>query len=261
MGHAAALVVDLGATQVFHAHLFARHGLYDLGAGDKHVAGLVDHKDKVGDGRAVDRAAGAGPHDDRYLGDDARGQGVAGENLAIGPQRVHAFLDARAARVIDADHRGAVLQGQVQDLAHFGAVDIADRAALNGKVLGKDIDRAPVDCAPACDHALRREFVGAAGGKGVQFVKAARVEQQVDALASGQFAFVVLALDARDATAQAGGLFHFQKSVCRITRIGLHSCPPKRVCPMCEWCVPESLSWGHGYIDLCDVVVDCFCLM
>ena len=43
-------------------YILACHSLDDLWPGDEHV-GALNHEDEVGQGRGVDRAAGAGPHD------------------------------------------------------------------------------------------------------------------------------------------------------------------------------------------------------
>ena len=84
------------SAEVFESHHFVGDRLDDLGSGDEHVRGLVHHDDEVRDGGAIDRATGAGAHDDRNLWDDAAGTDVAEENLCIGPKRCHAFLNASA---------------------------------------------------------------------------------------------------------------------------------------------------------------------
>ena len=63
--------------------LLVRHRLDHVGAGDEHVARPLDHDREVGDGRGVDRAAGAGPEDRGDLRDDAGGEGVAQEDVGV----------------------------------------------------------------------------------------------------------------------------------------------------------------------------------
>lgn len=53
--------VGVGATEVFHGDVFAGDGLDDVGAGDEHLAGLVDHHHEVGQGGGVDVTTGSGP--------------------------------------------------------------------------------------------------------------------------------------------------------------------------------------------------------
>ena len=92
-------------------------------------------------------------------------------------------------------------------------VRLRERAAEHGEVLGEQINRAAVDRAPAGDDAvagdlglLHAEVVGAVLDEHVELLERALVEQQFDALARGQFAALVLGLDARLAAAETGVL-------------------------------------------------------
>jgi hypothetical protein len=74
-----------------------------------------------------------------------------------------------------------------------------ERAAKDGEILGKNIDQASVDRAPAghdrVAHELlfvQPEIVGAVLDEGIHFAEGAFIEQQVDALAGGEAAFFVL---------------------------------------------------------------------
>ena len=100
--------------------------LHDLGAGDEHVGGVLDHEDEVGHRRRINRAAGAGAHDHRDLRDDARGQHVALEHLGIAGERGDPVLDPRAAGIVEPDHRGADLHRLVHDLADLLGMRLAD---------------------------------------------------------------------------------------------------------------------------------------
>ena len=51
-------------TEFFHANVFAGYGLYNVWPGNEHVRGLVDHDDKVGQRRRVNRTTGGRAHDD-----------------------------------------------------------------------------------------------------------------------------------------------------------------------------------------------------
>ncbi len=51
-------VVGHRSAEAFLGDIFVGDGLDDVGPGDEHVAGLVHHKDKVGDGRRIHRASG-----------------------------------------------------------------------------------------------------------------------------------------------------------------------------------------------------------
>ena len=126
LGHAALGVVGHGAAQVLKADLLAGDALDDVRAGDEHVGGVLHHEDEVGHGRRVDRAAGGGAHDGRDLGDDAGGDGVPIEDLAVAAESESTpFLDAGPAGVVEAHERHPGLQGQVHDLADLLGVHLA----------------------------------------------------------------------------------------------------------------------------------------
>ena len=83
---------------------------------------------------------------------------------------------------------------------------LAERAAEHREVLGEHEDLATVDRAPAGDDAvgeragvLDAEAVGPVAGEHVELDEGAGVEQQLDALAGGELAALVLALDGRGA--------------------------------------------------------------
>ena len=211
MRHTGLGVVRHRAAELFEGRLLAGDGLDHVRAGDEHVAGLFDHEDEVGHRRRVDGAAGAGSHDHADLRHDAAALDVAGEDLAVAGERDDAFLDARSAGVVDADHRAADALGQIHDLAHLLAHDLAERAAEDGEVLREDADRTTVDQAVAGDDGvaprtvlLHREVVGAVAHEGVDLLERAGVEQLVDALARGQLALGVLLLDRDLVVVRAG---------------------------------------------------------
>jgi hypothetical protein len=79
----------------------------------------------------IHRAAGAGAHDHADLRDHAAGHHVALEHVGIAAERGHAFLDARAARVVEADHRRADLHRLVHDLADLLGMRLAHSAPPN----------------------------------------------------------------------------------------------------------------------------------
>ena len=139
MGHRAA--------QLLLGDFFVRDGLDDVGAGDEHVGRLRGHEDEIGDGRRIDGAAGAGSHDGADLRDHAAGERVAQKNIGIARERRHAFLNARAAGIVQADDRRAHAHGQVHDFADFRGVGFGERAAEHGEILREDVDQAAVDAA------------------------------------------------------------------------------------------------------------------
>ena len=202
MGVARLGVVGPGAAEVLHRHVLAGDGLDDVGSGDEHRGGLVDHDREVGDGGGVDVAAGAVAHDHADLRDDARGVHVASEDLAVEAEGDHALLDARAGALVDADDRAAGLDGEVHHLGDLLAVDLAQRAAEDREVLAEDAHHAPVDLAVAGDDAvavgpvlLQPERGRAVPRELVELDEGALVEEHLDALARGPAALGVLLLD------------------------------------------------------------------
>ena len=156
MGDAATTGVDFGAAEILRGDLFAGHRLDDLGAGQEHGA-LAGHDDKVGERRRVDGAAGARPENDRDLRHDAGSEHVAHEHFAVGGEAAHAFLDTRAARVVEADHRDTGLERHVLDAADLLRLHFRERAAHHGEVLGEHRDAPAVDLAEAGDDAVARK--------------------------------------------------------------------------------------------------------
>src|SRR5690606_11266512 len=126
----------------------------------------------------------------------------------VAAERVDALLDARTAGVEHADDRGAVLERHVLDLHDLLGMRLGERAAENGEVLGEDVDDAAVDGAPAGDDAvagglrlLHAEVGAAVLDEGIELLEGVLVHQELDALAGGQLAALVLRLDAGNAAA------------------------------------------------------------
>jgi hypothetical protein len=159
VGNAGLAGVRDGTTEFLGRHLFVGHGLHHLGTGDEHVGGVLDHEDEVGHRRAVHRAAGAGAHDHRDLRNHAAGHDVALEHVGITAERRDAFLDARAAGIVEADYRAADLDRLVHDLADLLGVGLGQCAAEHGEVLREDEDHAAVDRAVADHHAVAGDLL------------------------------------------------------------------------------------------------------
>ncbi len=181
-----------------------RDGLDDVGAGDEHVARLLHHQDEVGDGGRIDGAAGARSHDRGDLRDHARGQRVAKKDVGVAAEGDDAFLNARAAGVVQADDRRAVLHRQIHDLHDLRGVRFRERSAEDGEVLREGIDQPPLHSAVAGDDAVagdallvHPEIAGAMDDELIELLERSRIEQQRDALARGELALGVLTIDAR----------------------------------------------------------------
>gem|GEM_PF-5058313 len=213
VGHPRGRRVGRRAPEVLARDLLVGDGLDHVRPRDVHVGGALHHAHEVRDRRAVDGAAGAGPDDGRDLGHDAGGLGVAPEDLRVAPEALDAFLDARAAGVVEAHDRHAHLQGGVHHLADLLGVGLREGAAEDGEVLAEEVDRPPVHARVPRDHAvpedlllLHAEVVATVRDEAVELDEGAFVDEEVDALARRQLALRVLRVDALLAAPEEGGL-------------------------------------------------------
>ena len=137
--HAAPLVVRHRTAELLLRDVLVRDGADDVGPGHEHVARVLHHDGEVGDRRRIDGAAGARAHDGGDLRDDARGERVAKKDVGVAGERQHAFLDARAAGIVEADDRRAHLHRQIHDLDDLRGVGLGERAAEDGEVLREGV--------------------------------------------------------------------------------------------------------------------------
>ncbi|MPM58240.1 hypothetical protein SDC9_105071 [bioreactor metagenome] len=212
-------VVGTATAEFLHRDVLAGHRADDLGAGDEHLTGLVDHDDEVGECRRIDVAAGSRAHDHADLRDDSGGLHISQEDVAVGTQRNHAFLNAGTAALVDADQRAPGGGGEVDDLGDLRAVDLAQRAAEDADVLTEDADRAFMDLPETDDYAIAVRTFGLHPESGAamprEFVhlgEAALVDQREDALACGHLPASVLLLDCLSA-GRMNGIVHSSAEV------------------------------------------------
>ena len=211
VGGAADRGVHVRAAQLLDVHVLAGDGLDHLRAGEEHEGLLADHDDQVGQGGRIGRAARARAEHHADLRDHARILRIAAEDFGIAAQAAHAFLDARPARIDQADDGRAVAQREVHHAADLVALHLAERAAVDREVLRVDVDGAPVDLAVAGDDALAHVGLGGqshfvvalVGNERLQLVERAGVEQHIEAFARREFALGVLRGDALVAAALA----------------------------------------------------------
>ena len=162
--------------------------------------------------------SGAGAEDHRNLRHHARGERVAVEDFTVAGERVHAFLDARAAGVVDADDGDAEVDRVVHHLGDLARVHVAERAAGDGEVLRVDAHRLARDGAGAGDHAVGSELLAVHAeilafvlDEKIVFVEGTGVEQGLDPFACGKLATGLLFADRLVATALGCGAFTAEK--------------------------------------------------
>jgi len=214
VGHAADAVVHHSPAQILEGDLFVSDGLDHFGSRDEHMARLLDHEGKVRQSRGIDSSSCAGTHNNRDLWDNARCQRIAEENIGITAKGHDAFLNARAARIVDPDDGRAVLQGQVLDLGDLGGMSLAKGPTHDGEILGKDVDQPAADRTIARDHPITQgdalahaKIAHMVCGQGIQLLEAALVQQRGDALSSGHLAFFMLLFNRAGAAALLGFVF------------------------------------------------------
>ena len=204
------------------------HGLDHIRPGDEHVGTVAHHEDEIGHGRGINRAARARPHDERYLWDNARGQHVAGKHIGITGERGHAFLNARTAGIVDANHRRAHAHGLVHDLGNFLGMGLGQGASENGKILAKHENQAAVDGAIACDHAVagnglfvHAKIDAAMLHEHVPFLEGIGIEKYIDAFPRCELAFLVLGVHPLLAAARPRTFAFFFQLLENILHLGL----------------------------------------
>jgi len=97
-----------------------------VGASDEHMAGLVDHKDKIGHHRRIDRPSRAWPDHGGDLRNNAGGKHVTQEDIGITGERHYPLLDPRPAGVVQPDHWCPDLDRVIHHLADLLGVHLAE---------------------------------------------------------------------------------------------------------------------------------------
>src|SRR5215203_152257 len=100
-------VVSNSTTEGFLCDFLMRDGLDHVRSGNEHVGRVFDHDVEIGDRRTVNGAARARTHDATDLRYHTAGERIAQENVCITTETYDAFLNTRAARVIQTDNRCA----------------------------------------------------------------------------------------------------------------------------------------------------------
>ncbi len=168
IGHAGAAGMDLGAAQVLRRHLFPGGGLHQRRAAEEDRAGALDDDGLVAHRRDVGAAGRARTHDQGDLGDPGRGHPrlvvedpaevvAIGKDVGLQRQEGSAAVDQIDARqpVLECD----LLRPEVLLHGH-GVVG----AALDGRIVGHDHARRPLDAGhPGDDPGARRVVVIEAG--------------------------------------------------------------------------------------------------
>ncbi len=192
--------VDLGAAEVLHRDVLAGDRLGQVGAGERHRALADHHRHEVRERRDVGGARGAGPEHRGDHRDHARHHDLLLEEVArAGEQRPRGLLDPRAGGVEQPDERHALRQRHLAEPSDLELAGHPHRAGHHGEVVGGDGAAAAVDVAPAGDHPIRRSLLPlhvplreVRPAVDAELDEGARVAEQVDPLAGGELAALVL---------------------------------------------------------------------
>ncbi len=112
-----------------HIDVLSGNRSNDVGSGNEHLAGTLGHDDEIRQRGRVHGPAGTGTQNDADLRNDAAGLSVAPEEFAVGREAVYAFLNARAARIVQTNDRYAGLHAQIHDLGDLLPDRFRKRAA------------------------------------------------------------------------------------------------------------------------------------
>jgi hypothetical protein len=133
------------------------------------------------------------------LGNHAGGHGIAIKDLAVAGQGVHAFLDAGAARIVEANEGDPGFEGHIHDFADFFGLHLAEAARPGGKILGKGEHRPALYHSVPGNHTVGRnldlfhaEINTAMPNKHIDLPKGSLVEQFADPFSGGQLAFFLV---------------------------------------------------------------------
>src|SRR5678816_777178 len=193
MSDAALSVVCHRAAELLFRDFFVGNSLDNVRTRYEHIARLVNHRNEVGYGRRVHRAACAGPHDGGDLRDHTRSQSISEKDIRIAAERSDPLLDSRASGIVEADHGRAHLHGKIHDLADLLCVGFAEGATEDREVLGEDVDKPAIDSAVTGNDTIagilligHAEIEGAVLYEFIELFERVFVEQNLDTLASRQ---------------------------------------------------------------------------
>ena len=103
--------------QLLNRHILVGNGFHHLGAGEKHIAVILDYYGEIGQDGRIDGPAGAWAEYGGDLQHNPGGLDITQENIRVTGQAFDPFLDSGAARIIEPDDWSAIVDGKIHDLA------------------------------------------------------------------------------------------------------------------------------------------------
>ncbi len=201
-------VVRNSTAEFFLRDFLMRHCLDHVRSGDEHVRRVFDHDVEVSDRGTVNGAARARSHDATDLRDHAARECVAQKDVSITTETNNAFLNTRAARIIQTDNRRADLHREVHNLANLFRVSLGKGTAKHSEVLRQDEHVTGINQAVTSNHPIagidllvKSEISRAMDHELVKLFERTVIQQELDAFASRHLSRVMLLLHTSVATA------------------------------------------------------------
>src|SRR6266508_490839 len=223
VGHARNAVMRERTAQFFLGNVGVCHSLYHVRTGNEHVRRVLHHDVEICDRGAIDSATRAGTHDATNLRHDAARQSVAQKDICVATQTYHAFLNASAAGIIQANNGYAYLHRQVENFANFFGMSFREGTAEDGKVLRKHNHPTAIDETVTRDDAVagiellfQTKVLRAMDDELVKLFKAVLVKQKLHALPRGHFVGSVLLLNSLDTATR----FRLQRALPQEFKLG-----------------------------------------
>ena len=131
------------------------NGFYHIGSGYKHVTFILNHKNKIGDSRRINRSTSGWPHDGRNLRNNTTGQGIPQENIRVSAQTHNPLLDTRAAGIVEPDNWHTNFHGNIHYFHNFARVSFGQATSQNGKILTEYHYRTAINGSETGDDPIR----------------------------------------------------------------------------------------------------------
>ncbi len=202
--------MHFGAAQRLVVGFLAGGHLHQRRTGQEHLRAFFDHHHVIGHPGYVGPARGGVAEHQRDGGNPGRRQpGQVAEHLPAGDEDLFLGGQVRAAGFHQRNHRQPVLERDLVGPQNLSQRPRVAGAALDRRVVGDDQAFHTAHRADAGDHAGADLEGAAVGRQRAQLQeRRVRVDQQFDALAGGQLAAVVMALNVFGAaTAKRFGQF------------------------------------------------------
>src|SRR5450759_385493 len=104
MGNTAFTCMNFCSTQSLGCNIFIQNLFDNIGTCNKHIAGMIYHKDKISEGRRVDSSTGGRTHYYRDLGNNSGGMDDIMEDTGVTAETCNTFLDPCATRVYQGNY-------------------------------------------------------------------------------------------------------------------------------------------------------------